>query len=52
MTVASLADDTVKVPEQPEIASAVVLITKGKPSPGVQKLIDFIQGEGKKYLKE
>lgn len=47
----SVADDTVKVPEQPEATSDIVLVTKGKPSADLQKLIDFIRGEGQKYIK-
>lgn len=47
----SVADDTVKIPEQPEATSEITLVTKGKPSPNVQKLIDFIKGEGQKYIK-
>jgi phosphate transport system substrate-binding protein len=46
-----MLDDTVKSPETPEIARPITLITKGKPSPDVQKLIDFIKGEGQKYIK-
>lgn len=48
----SVADDTVKVPEQPEATSDIILVTKGKPSANVQKLIDFIKGEGQKYIKQ
>jgi phosphate transport system substrate-binding protein len=46
-----MLDDTVKSPETPEISRPITLITKGKPSPDVQKLIDFIKGEGQKYIK-
>jgi phosphate transport system substrate-binding protein len=46
-----MLDDTVKSPEIPEITRPITLITKGKPSPDVQKLIDFIKGEGQKYIK-
>jgi len=45
-------DDAVKSPETPEITRPITLITKGKPSPTVQKLIDFIKGEGQKYIKQ
>lgn len=48
----SVADDTVKVPEQPEATSDIILVTRGKPSANVQKLIDFIKGEGQKYIKQ
>ena len=51
ISASSVADDTVKVPEQPEATSDITLVTKGKPSPDVQKLIDFIKGEGQKYVK-
>ena len=46
-----MLDDTVKSPETPEITRPITLITKGKPSPDLQKLIDFIKGEGQKYIK-
>jgi phosphate transport system substrate-binding protein len=47
-----ILDDTVKAPETPEISRPITLITKGKPSPDAQKLIDFIKGEGQKYIKQ
>lgn len=43
---------TIKSPETPPIERPITLITKGKPSPNVQKLIDFIKGEGQKYIKQ
>lgn len=47
-----LADTSVKVLEQnPEVSSPIITVTMGKPSAKVQKLIDFIRGDGKKYLK-
>lgn len=47
-----LADATVKTLEQePEVASPIIVVTKGKPSAGVQKLIDYIRGDGKAFLK-
>ncbi len=48
----NVADDTIKVPEIPEISSDIILVTKGKPSHNVQKLIDFIKGERQKYIKQ
>lgn len=39
---AAVADQTVKVPEQPEVVSEMYIYTKGKPSPEVEKLITFI----------
>lgn len=51
ISASSVADDTVKVPEQPEAISDIILVTKGKPSANVQKIIDYIKGEGQKYVK-
>jgi phosphate transport system substrate-binding protein len=48
-----MVDDSVKgIKPSPEANSPILLITKGKPSAAVQKLIDFIKSEGKKYIKE
>jgi phosphate transport system substrate-binding protein len=48
-----MVDDSVKgIKPSPEANSPILLITKGKPSAPVQKLIDFIKTEGKKYIKE
>ncbi len=47
----AVVDASVKSPETPEIGRPIILLTKGKPSPRVQKLIDFINGEGQKYIK-
>lgn len=41
----------VKVVQTPKISRPLTLITKGKPSAKVQKLYDFIKGEGQKYIK-
>ncbi len=48
----SLVDDSVKAIETPELARDITLLTKGKPSPKVQKLLDYIKGEGHKYIKQ
>lgn len=48
----AVVDSTVKSPETPEISRPITLATKGKPSANVQKLIDFIKGEGQKYIKQ
>jgi len=48
----AVIDNTVKSPATPEIARPITLLTKGAPSAGVQKLVDFIKGEGQKYIKE
>lgn len=47
----TMLNDTIKTVETPEFSRPVIFVTKGKPSPKVQKLLDFIQGDGKKYLK-
>lgn len=46
-----MLDSTIKSPITLEIGRDLILVTKGKPSPNVQKLIDFIRGEGQKYIK-
>jgi len=46
----SMLDKSVKVVDTPEISRPVNLITKGKPSAKLQKLIDYILGEGNQYL--
>lgn len=48
----AIVDNTVKAPEIPEVSRPIILITKGKPSPNVEKLINFIKGEGQKYIKQ
>jgi phosphate transport system substrate-binding protein len=40
----------VKVVQTPKISRPLTLITRGKPSQKVQKLYDFIKGEGQKYI--
>jgi phosphate transport system substrate-binding protein len=47
----AMLDDKIKSPETPEVSRPLILVTKGKPSPNVQKLIDFINSEGKQYIK-
>lgn len=46
----SIVDGSVGVPETPEVGRPIVLITKGAPSPAVLKMLDFISGEGQKYV--
>jgi phosphate transport system substrate-binding protein len=48
----SAVDATVNAPEIPEIGRDITLMTKGDPSANVQKLLDFIKGEGQKYVKK
>lgn len=47
----AILDGTVNSPATPEVARVITLLTKGKPSDKVQKLIDFIKGEGQKLVK-
>jgi phosphate transport system substrate-binding protein len=48
----AVVDGSVKAPKIPDISRPITLVTKGKPSAKVQKLIDFIKGEGQKYIKK
>jgi len=48
---AAVLDASVRSPDTPEIARPITLLTKGKPSAEVQKLIDFIAGPGKGLVK-
>lgn len=48
-----MADNSVKaIKPSPEVTSPIRIVTKGKPSAEVTKLIEFISGEGKKYIKD
>lgn len=48
----ALVDATIKKVETlPMKSSPIIMLTVGKPSPKVQKLADFILGEGAKYIK-
>jgi phosphate transport system substrate-binding protein len=48
---AAAVDAQIWSPQTPEIARPITLLTKGAPSPKVQKLIDFIMGDGAKLVK-
>lgn len=48
---AAVLDASVRSPDTPEIARPITLLTKGKASAEVQKLIDFIAGPGKVLVK-
>jgi len=43
-------DATVNGPSIPEVGRPITLITKGAPSGGLQKMLDYISGEGQKYI--
>ena len=48
-----MVDGSVKgIKPSPEANSPILLITKGAPSAPVKQLIDFINSEGKKYIKD
>lgn len=47
-----MLDDSIKNVETPEFSRPIILITKGKPTPKIQKLVDFINGEGQKLIKQ
>ncbi len=48
---AAVLDASVRAPSSPEISRPITLLTRGKPSAEVQKLLSFIQGEGKSLIK-
>lgn len=48
---AAVVDASVHSPQTPEVARDITLLTKGAPSAKVQKLVDFIRGEGAKLVK-
>jgi len=48
----SQIDATVNAPEISEFGRPITLITKGEPSPGITKMLEFLKGEGKKYLEK
>lgn len=47
---ASGVDGSIHAPEIPEIGRPITLITKGEPSPGIVKMLEYIRGDGKKYI--
>ena len=51
MIPAFLVNPSVKVVLSPEIVQVDTILTKGEPSPAVQKFIEFARGEGQQYLK-
>jgi len=46
----SQIDSSVNGPSIPEVGRPITLITKGAPSAVLQKMLDFIAGEGQKYI--
>jgi phosphate transport system substrate-binding protein len=47
---ASSVDGSINAPEIPEIGRPITLITKGEPSPGIVKMLEYIRGDGKKLI--
>lgn len=47
-----LADASVKVVDTPVLTSPILAITIGKPSAKVQKLLDYVKGEGGRHVKK
>src|SRR6185369_16814684 len=47
-----ILDDSIKTVDTPEFSRPIIMITKGKPAPKIQKLVDFINAEGQKYIKQ
>lgn len=48
---AAIVDDSVWSPKSPEVARNITIMTKGAPSAKVEKLLDYIKGEGAKLIK-
>jgi len=46
----SQIDGTINAPTIPEFGRPITLITKGAPSPGVQKMLDYIAGPGQQLI--
>jgi phosphate transport system substrate-binding protein len=48
-----MTDDSVRaVASDPELSSPIIAVTIGKPAAKVQKLIDFVKGEGARYTRQ
>lgn len=48
-----MVDATVKAVEtDPAMTSPIIVVTKGEPSPEVRKLIDYIKGDGEKFVRK
>jgi phosphate transport system substrate-binding protein len=47
-----ILDDSIKNIDSPEVSRPIIMITKGKPAPKVLKLVNFINGDGQKYVKQ
>jgi phosphate transport system substrate-binding protein len=47
----TMIDASVRSPQTPEVSRPIILVTKGKPSHKVQKLLAYIRGPGQKFVK-
>lgn len=48
-----MVDASVKAVEtDPAMTSPIIVVTKGEPSPEVRKLIDYVKGDGAKFVKK
>jgi hypothetical protein len=48
----SQIDYLVNAPAIPDIGRPITLITKGTPSEGVKKMLDYINGSGQRYIAQ
>jgi phosphate transport system substrate-binding protein len=49
----AIADASVKVvTTEPPMTGDIILVSKGKPSAAVQKLVDYVKGDGAKFTKQ
>jgi phosphate transport system substrate-binding protein len=46
----SQVDHLINAPSIPEVGRPITLITKGEPSEAVQTLLNYIKGDGQKYI--
>jgi len=46
----SAVSDATHAPEIPEVGRPITLITKGEPTAAVMKMLDYIRGEGQKFI--
>ncbi len=44
-------DDSIWSPATPEVARDITLLTKGAPNAKVKKLLEYLKGEGAKFVK-
>jgi phosphate transport system substrate-binding protein len=50
LTTKSLVDETVSTPEIPEVGRPITMITKGEIPYSMQKVLDYIRGDGQKFI--